>query len=122
MNEPNLAHGPVCGYLPRLWSVAQWEDRQQSDPERVTRESSQSMARHVDLMQDIKDRGVIIMEYSNNLRTITLDCGVENAFDFPGSLRSVSDRYFVAERGLSVGWHYQQIRKAFIERAPKFVN
>lgn len=99
LTDQTSAHDPVYGYLPRGWSVAEWQDRQQSDPERVTRESKQSMARHVELMLEFKDRGVIVMEYGNNLRAMALDCGIENAFDFPGFVEAYVRPLFCRGKG-----------------------
>jgi urocanate hydratase len=42
------------------------------------------MAKHVQAMLDMMEKGAITFDYGNNIRQVAKDEGVENAFDFPG--------------------------------------
>ena len=57
------------------------------------------MARHVELMLDLMDRGAKTFDYGNNLRQRALDRGVERAFDFPGFVPAYIRPQFCVGRG-----------------------
>lgn len=84
VTDQTSAHDPVNGYLPIGWTVAEWEDRRQSDPARVAKEAKASMALHVKGMLAYHAMGIPTVDYGNNIRQVALEEGVENAFDFPG--------------------------------------
>ncbi len=88
--EPDLvtdqtsAHDPVNGYLPIGWSVSQWREQADSNPDLVAQEARKSMATHVQAMLDFHSKGIPTVDYGNNIRQEAKDHGVANAFDFPG--------------------------------------
>jgi urocanate hydratase len=84
VTDQTSAHDPVNGYLPKGWTLADWEEKRQSDPQAVTRAAKQSMAVHVRAMLDFHKMGVPTVDYGNNIRQMALEEGVANAFDFPG--------------------------------------
>ncbi|MCA1952936.1 MAG: urocanate hydratase [Hyphomicrobiales bacterium] len=84
VTDQTSAHDPVNGYLPKGWTLAEWEAKQQSDPAAVTRAAKQSMAGHVRAMLDFHRMGVPTVDYGNNIRQMALDEGVADAFAFPG--------------------------------------
>jgi urocanate hydratase len=84
VTDQTSAHDPLNGYLPKGWSLAQWEDRRTSDPKGVTAAAKKSMAVHVRAMLDFHKAGVPTVDYGNNIRQMALEEGVANAFDFPG--------------------------------------
>ncbi len=84
LTDQTSAHDPVNGYLPIGWTVAEWIERRERDPETVARAARQSMAVHVRAMLDFQAAGVPTTDYGNNIRQMAKDEGVENAFDFPG--------------------------------------
>jgi urocanate hydratase len=84
LTDQTSAHDPVNGYLPAGWTLEQWFDLRERDPETVARAASQSMAAHVRAMLDFQAAGVPTVDYGNNIRQVAKDEGVENAFDFPG--------------------------------------
>ncbi|RLA57265.1 MAG: urocanate hydratase, partial [Gammaproteobacteria bacterium] len=47
VTDQTSAHDPVNGYLPIGWTVAQWEEKRESDPEAVATAAKASMAVHV---------------------------------------------------------------------------
>ena len=84
LTDQTSAHDPVNGYLPRGWSVEQWDRMRAENPTLVAREARASMARHVEAMLEFHRAGVPTFDYGNNLRQVALDEGVKDAFAFPG--------------------------------------
>ncbi|MBY4637712.1 urocanate hydratase [Sphingopyxis sp. XHP0097] len=84
LTDQTSAHDPVNGYLPIGWSVAEWTEKRESDPQAVAKAAKASMAVHVRAMLDFQAAGVPTVDYGNNIRQVAKDEGVENAFDFPG--------------------------------------
>ncbi len=84
VTDQTSAHDPLHGYLPAGWTLAEWEERQERDPEGVKRAAKESMAVHVRAMLELHRRGVPTLDYGNNIRQMAKDMGVEDAFAFPG--------------------------------------
>ncbi|KLK89716.1 urocanate hydratase [Microvirga vignae] len=84
VTDQTSAHDPINGYLPKGWTLAEWEARRESDPKSVEHAAKQSMAEHVRAMLDFYKAGVPTLDYGNNIRQMAKEEGVENAFDFPG--------------------------------------
>jgi len=84
LTDQTSAHDPINGYLPAGWTVAEWIERRERDPERVAAAAKASMATHVRTMLDFRAAGVPTVDYGNNIRQVAKDEGVANAFDFPG--------------------------------------
>ena len=84
VTDQTSAHDPVNGYLPKGWTLQQWEERRASDPKGVERAARASMAEHVRAMLAFHHAGVPTVDYGNNIRQMALDEGVKDAFDFPG--------------------------------------
>ena len=84
LTDQTSAHDPVNGYLPIGWSVAEWVERREREPEAVAAAAKKSMAVHVQAMLDMHAAGVPTTDYGNNIRQVAFDEGVKNAFDFPG--------------------------------------
>jgi urocanate hydratase len=84
VTDQTSAHDPVNGYLPRGWTLAEWEDRRGSDPKAVQQAAKRSMAEHVRAMLEFHKRGIPTIDYGNNIRQMAKDEGVAEAFDFPG--------------------------------------
>ena len=84
VTDQTSAHDPVNGYLPKGWTLAEWESKRESDPQGVTKAAKKSMAEHVRAMLDFHKMGVPTVDYGNNIRQMALEEGVANAFDFPG--------------------------------------
>ena len=74
----------VLSYIPAGLSVEQAAALRGSDPAGYERRSLQSMARHVEAMLALQQRGAEVFDYGNNLRQRAFDAGVRQAFDFPG--------------------------------------
>jgi urocanate hydratase len=84
VTDQTSAHDPVNGYLPKGWTLDQWDSARTGDPAGVTTAAKRSMAEHVGAMLDFHRRGVPTIDYGNNIRQMALEEGVADAFDFPG--------------------------------------
>ncbi|MBW8842130.1 MAG: urocanate hydratase [Sphingomonadales bacterium] len=84
LTDQTSAHDPVNGYLPQGWTLDQWFEGRERDPEGVAKAAKASMAVHVRAMLDFQAAGVPTVDYGNNIRQVAKDEGVANAFDFPG--------------------------------------
>lgn len=84
LTDQTSAHDPVNGYLPIGWTVAEWVERREREPEAVAKAAKQSMAVHVRAMLDFRAQGVPTTDYGNNIRQMAKEEGVDNAFSFPG--------------------------------------
>jgi urocanate hydratase len=84
VTDQTSAHDPVNGYLPKGWSLSEWQGKKESDPKAVERAARQSMAEHVRAMLAFHKLGVPTLDYGNNIRQMALEEGVSDAFDFPG--------------------------------------
>lgn len=84
LTDQTSAHDPLNGYVPHGISLQVANELRKSDPKEYERRSIKSMARHVQHMLTLKDRGAVTFDYGNNLRAYAKQGGVENAFDFPG--------------------------------------
>ena len=84
LTDQTSAHDLVNGYLPIGWTLDQWFEGRERDPESVAKAAKASMATHVRAMLDFQAAGVPTVDYGNNIRQVAKDEGVANAFDFPG--------------------------------------
>ncbi len=84
VTDQTSAHDPVNGYLPKGWTLAEWEDRRSSDPKSVDKAARSSMALQVRAMLDFHKMGVPTIDYGNNIRQMAKEEGIADAFDFPG--------------------------------------
>jgi urocanate hydratase len=86
VTDQTSAHDLINGYLPKGWTVEQWQDARR-DPQRhaeLQQQAAQSCAEHVRAMLDFLAMGVPTVDYGNNIRQVAFNEGVSNAFDFPG--------------------------------------
>ncbi len=84
VTDQTSAHDLVNGYLPSGWTVAEWEDKRQSDPAAVEAAAKASIVTHVQAMLDFQAAGIPVVDYGNNIRQVAFDEGLAKAFDFPG--------------------------------------
>ncbi len=83
LTDQTSAHDPINGYLPAGWTVSEWLDKREREPEVVSKAAKASMARHVEAMLEFQKRGVPTTDYGNNIRQVAFDEGVKDAFAFP---------------------------------------
>jgi urocanate hydratase len=84
VTDQTSAHDPANGYLPKGWTLAEWEARRESDPKGVSAAARRSMAEHVRAMLEFHRMGVPTLDYGNNIRQMAMEEGVADAFAFPG--------------------------------------
>jgi urocanate hydratase len=84
VTDQTSAHDPINGYLPKGWTLAEWEARRVSDPKSVDVAARHSMAEHVRAMLAFHRAGIPTVDYGNNIRQMAKEDGVADAFDFPG--------------------------------------
>ncbi|MBD8679873.1 urocanate hydratase [Sphingomonas sp. CFBP 13720] len=84
VTDQTSAHDPINGYLPRGWTLEQWQSTREKDPAAVERAARTSMATHVRAMVAYWNDGVPTVDYGNNIRQMALEEGVADAFSFPG--------------------------------------
>lgn len=84
VTDQTSAHDPINGYLPKGWTLAEWEAKREEDPKAVNAASRRSMVEHVQAMLDFHKMGVPTLDYGNNIRQMAKEEGLANAFDFPG--------------------------------------
>ncbi len=84
VTDQTSAHDPVNGYLPQGWSLAEWREKQETDPKAVARAARASMKVHVTGMLEFWNRDIPTVDYGNNIRQMAFEEGLEDAFAFPG--------------------------------------
>jgi urocanate hydratase len=84
VTDQTSSHDPANGYLPKGWTVAQWERRRETAPNEVAAAARTSIAEHVRAMLAFHAIGVPTLDYGNNIRQVAKDEGVADAFAFPG--------------------------------------
>src|SRR5262245_45468601 len=84
VTDQTSAHDPLNGYVPRGYSLEQAAELRNKDPQRYTKESLASMARHVEAMVDMQKQGAHVFDYGNNIRAMAVEGGFKDAFAFPG--------------------------------------
>jgi urocanate hydratase len=84
LTDQTSAHDPRNGYLPKGWTLADWQAKRETDPKAVEVAAKQSIAGHVRAMLDYHRMGVPTLDYGNNIRQMAREEGVADAFDFPG--------------------------------------
>ena len=99
VTDQTSAHDPVRGYLPLDWTVADWEQRQESDPAGVATAAKTTMARHVAAMKAFKARDAVVFEYGNNLRGMAAEGGATDTHAFPGFVEAYVRPLFSEGKG-----------------------
>ncbi|MEO8667053.1 MAG: urocanate hydratase, partial [Bauldia sp.] len=84
LTDQTSAHDPRNGYLPKGWTLSEWQAKRETDPKAVEAAAKHSIAGHVRAMLDYHRMGVPTLDYGNNIRQMAREEGVEHAFDFPG--------------------------------------
>jgi urocanate hydratase len=84
VTDQTSAHDPLNGYLPKGWTVSQWNEAKEKDPKSVEKAARASMKTQVEAMVEFWRQGVPTLDYGNNIRQVAKDEGLEDAFAFPG--------------------------------------
>jgi urocanate hydratase len=84
LTDQTAAHDALSGYVPHGMSLAEASVLRERQPEAYVARAMASMARHVDAMLALQQRGSVAFDYGNNIRAQARHAGVVNAFDIPG--------------------------------------
>ena len=84
VTDQTSAHDPTNGYLPKGWTLADWQRKRRTDPGEVAEAARASMREHVEAMLSFWKSGVPTFDYGNNIRQVAKDEGLHDAFAFPG--------------------------------------
>ena len=99
VTDQTSAHDPVNGYLPAGWTLAEWEERRERDPEAVAEAAKESMAAEVRAILKFRDMGSVVLDYGNNIRAMAKEMGVEDAFSYPGFVEAYVRPLFCRGKG-----------------------
>ena len=84
LTDQTSAHDMLNGYIPAGMPLNEALALRVADPARYIKLSTASAVVQVEAMLELQRLGAITFDYGNNIRTVALDAGVENAFDIPG--------------------------------------
>ena len=85
VTDQTSAHDPLNGYLPKGWTLAQWEERRAArSRRRVEHAAKRSMAEHVRAMLDFQRARRADVRLRQQHPPDGQGEGVADAFDFPG--------------------------------------
>ena len=82
--DQTSAHDPLNGYIPRGFTVESAQSLREIDPCQYRQRSLASMAKHVQALLEMRNRGAHVFDYGNNLREFARQGGAEDAFEIPG--------------------------------------
>ncbi|MCZ2260492.1 urocanate hydratase [Sporosarcina sp. G11-34] len=99
LTDQTSAHDPLNGYIPSGMSLEEATILRSSNPVDYVKLSKASMAKHVEAMLTMMDKGAITFDYGNNIRQVALDEGVGRAFDFPGFVPAYIRPQFCVGKG-----------------------
>jgi urocanate hydratase len=84
VTDQTSAHDPLNGYVPGGLTLEEADELRRTDPRAYVERSTDSMARHVEAMLQLKRRGAVAFDYGNNIRKFASDAGCADAFEIPG--------------------------------------
>ncbi|MEM6731959.1 MAG: urocanate hydratase [Myxococcota bacterium] len=84
VTDQTSAHDPLGGYVPNGMSLNEALALRASDPDRYVELSMAAMATHCRAMVDMKNAGMHVFDYGNNLRGHAKEAGYDDAFAYPG--------------------------------------
>ncbi len=83
VTDQTSAHDLVYGYVPLGHTLEQVAARRTSDMEGLMNDSRASIVQHVQAMLGFQDRGAVVFDNGNLIRTHARQGGVERAFNIP---------------------------------------
>jgi len=84
VTDQTSAHDPLNGYVPAGLTLDEATKLREKDAAAYVKESTASMARHVEAMLALKRNGAVAFDYGNNIRKQAFDAGCKDAFEIPG--------------------------------------
>lgn len=86
-------------YLPEGLTLPEAADLRLEDPDEYVRRSRAGMARHVEALVALRDRGAEVFDYGNSLRAEARLGGFDRAFEYPGFVPAYIRPLFCEGRG-----------------------
>src|SRR5437870_9571237 len=99
LTDQTSAHDPLNGYIPRGISLDEAAKLREADPKTYTLRAIESIAIHVAATLEMQKRRAVAFDYGNHIRTMGLERGVKNAYDFPGFIPAYIRPMFAEGRG-----------------------
>jgi urocanate hydratase len=84
VTDQTSAHDMLNGYVPALLSLDEAAELRRSDPAAYIARATRDAVVHVRAMRAMQDRGAVVFDYGNNIRTVAFDAGLADAFAIPG--------------------------------------
>jgi urocanate hydratase len=84
LTDQTSAHDMLRGYIPDGMSLDEAARLRERDPDAYVAASTATARAHVRAMLELMRGGAVTFDYGNNIRTVALDAGVNDAFDIPG--------------------------------------
>jgi urocanate hydratase len=84
VTDQTSAHDPLNGYVPAGLTLDEAAKLREKDAAGYVKESTASMAAHVEAMLALKRNGAVAFDYGNNIRKQAFDAGCKDAFEIPG--------------------------------------
>ncbi len=99
LTDQTSAHDTLNGYVPSGFSVEAAARLRETAPDEYVKRATESISVHVRAMLELQRKGAVTFDYGNNIRTVALDAGVEDAFDIPGFVPEYIRPLFCEGRG-----------------------
>ncbi|PAV31446.1 urocanate hydratase [Virgibacillus profundi] len=99
VTDQTSAHDPLNGYVPVGFTIEEAAKLRKENPNKYTKLSKQSMAKHVEAMLAFQKAGSIVFDYGNNIRQVAKNEGVRDAFNFPGFVPAYIRPLFTEGKG-----------------------
>ncbi len=84
ITDQTAAHDLNIGYIPESYDVDSASEFRSRDKEGYTKAVYRSIAKEIQAILNLKEKGSIVFDYGNDIRTRAKEAGVENAFDIQG--------------------------------------
>lgn len=81
VTDQTSAHDTLYGYIPSGMTIAETESLRKANPDEVRRRALSSIAIEVTAMLQFKERGAIVFDNGNNIRSQAAEAGIANSFD-----------------------------------------
>lgn len=81
VTDQTAAHDLLYGYIPIGYSLDSAKTAREKAPEKLIQDAGQSIAQEVSAMLTFKQRGAVVFDNGNNIRSQAVQYGVPNAFD-----------------------------------------
>lgn len=83
VSDQSAAHDLIYGYIPSGYSVETFIKQRQEDPKKLENDGLKSIKKHVEAMIGFLEKGAVVFDNGNNIRTQAKKAGVKNPFIIP---------------------------------------